>query len=317
MWGTLERMWASTSTPVRASNDTPAASSPMLWTLGPRPVATSTRSALTSPPLASASWKVTVTLFLPSTTAVARAPRWVAMPRFLKARASSLEASASSIGISRSSISTIVTSTPQCCMIEANSTPITPPPITTSRSGSSVISSRPVESTHRGPSIPSTGGRSEWLPVAMIADLKVTSSWPSTAIVCASLKLPRPGTIVMPLALTTPVMPLTRPLTMPSLFCWVCGKSSSAPDTLTPSREKVWLASFSAWAVATHALVGMQPTVMHVPPTRPCSISTTLAPSWAARMAAGYPPGPPPRTATSHSMGTRSSGSLQNRMNRS
>src|SRR2546421_2747802 len=46
----------------------------------------------------------------------------------------------------------------------------------------------------------------------------------------------------------------------------------------------------------------MQPTVMHVPPTRPCSISTTLAPSWAARIAAGYPPGPPPRTATSHSI---------------
>src|SRR5581483_1789977 len=63
---------------------------------------------------------------------------------------------------------------------------------------------------------------------------------------------------------------------------------------------------FRAWAVCTQALVGMQPTVMQVPPIRSCSISVTLAPSCAALIAAGYPPGPPPNTATSHSIELRS-----------
>ena len=63
-----------------------------------------------------------------------------------------------------------------------------PPPRTTSRFGTSVCASSPVESTQRCESRPSIGGRSGNEPVAMIADLKVTSSPPSTAIVFASLK---------------------------------------------------------------------------------------------------------------------------------
>src|SRR5215217_2473883 len=47
----------------------------------------------------------------------------------------------------------------------------------------------------------------------------------------------------------------------------------------------------------------MQPTRRHVPPSSgSLSMQTDLAPSWAARIAAVYPPGPPPRTATSHSI---------------
>ena len=44
-----------------------------------------------------------------------------------------------------------------------------PPPSTTSRRGTSVCASRPVESTQRGESIPSIGGRSGNEPVATIA----------------------------------------------------------------------------------------------------------------------------------------------------
>ena len=59
-------------------------------------------------------------------------------------------------------------------------------------------------------------------------------------------------------------------------------------------------ASWIACAVCTHALVGMQPTRRHVPPSAgSCSMHATLPPSWAARIAAVYPAGPPPRTATS------------------
>src|ERR1700761_9327901 len=46
----------------------------------------------------------------------------------------------------------------------------------------------------------------------------------------------------------------------------------------------------------------MHPTRRHVPPSSGSfSMQATVAPSCAARMAAVYPPGPPPRTATSTS----------------
>src|ERR1700758_3747749 len=47
----------------------------------------------------------------------------------------------------------------------------------------------------------------------------------------------------------------------------------------------------------------MQPMRRHVPPSSGSfSMQATFAPSWAARIAAVYPPGPPPRTATATSM---------------
>ena len=136
-----------------------------------------------------------------------------------------------------------------------------------------------MESTQRGPSMPSTGGRSDCEPVATTADWKRTSSPPSTAIVLASVKTPRPETMAISFALTTPVIPFTSPSTMPCLLAWAWAKSSSAEATFTPSCAKWPFASLSACAVCTHAFVGMHPTVMHVPPTRSASISTTRAPS--------------------------------------
>ena len=67
-----------------------------------------------------------------------------------------------------------------------------PPPRTTSRRGTSVWASRPVESTHRGESSPGIGGRIGDEPVATIALLNVTSSAPSTAIVFGPVKRPLP-----------------------------------------------------------------------------------------------------------------------------
>ena len=135
--------------------------------------------------------------------------------------------------------------------------------------------------------MPSTGGRSDCEPVAITAERKVTSSPPSTASVFGPVNSPRPLTMVMPLALTTPVMPFTSPFTMPSLLVCAWPKSSSGSLTRTPIWANVSCASFSACAVCTHVFVGMQPTVMQVPPTRACSIRTTFAPSCAARIAAG------------------------------
>src|SRR6185503_19752961 len=46
---------------------------------------------------------------------------------------------------------------------------------------------------------------------------------------------------------------------------------------------------------------GMQPMLRHVPPKVPrLSMQALFSPSWPARMAALYPPGPPPMTTTSN-----------------
>ncbi len=92
------------------------------------------------------------------------------MPRLPNCFASSLLASSSSCGMSVS-ISMIVTSEPKRLKIEANSQPMMPPPRTMSRRGTCSCASRPVESTQRGESSPSIGGRSGYEPVATIADL--------------------------------------------------------------------------------------------------------------------------------------------------
>src|SRR3954469_10519867 len=224
------------------------------------------------------------------------------MFRRLNCFASSFAASASSCGISVSSISTIVTSLPKVLKIEANSQPMIPPPSTTSRRGTSVWASSPVESTHRSLSSPGIGGRSGNDPVATIADLKVTSSPPSTEIVFASLNVPLPFTHSTPFALKRPATPCVICFTTAAFHSVAAAKSSSGSLTFTPSfanESRPWWMKCAVW---THAFVGMQPTRRQVPPSSGSfSMQATFAPSWAARIAAVYPPGPPPRTATSHS----------------
>jgi hypothetical protein len=92
-------------------------------------------------------------------------------------------------------------------------------------------------------------------------------------------------------------------LTTPFFHSTAWPKFSCGRETSTPNLANVSLAWWSACAVCTHAFVGMQPTRRHVPPSSgSCSMQTVFAPSCAARIAAVYPPGPPPRTATSHSI---------------
>jgi hypothetical protein len=114
------------------------------------------RSASTVSP----SPKWTVSADPESSTRLHCFPRCRVIPRRPNCFASSFAASASSCGMSVSSISMTVTSEPKRRKIEANSQPMMPPPSTTSRRGTSVCASRPVESTHRGESSPSIGGRS-------------------------------------------------------------------------------------------------------------------------------------------------------------
>src|SRR4051812_30756390 len=213
--------------------------------------------------------------------------RWSVIPRLPNCFASSLAASASSWGIRPGSISMIVTSEPKRRKIDANSQPMIPPPSTTRRLGTSVCASRPVESTQRGESSPSMGGRSANEPVAITACLKVTSSAPSTWIVFASVKRPVPLTHSTPAALKRLATPEVICLTTPSFHWFAVGKSRVGAPTWTPSLPNVSSASLIANAVCTHALVGTQPTRRQVPPSSGSfSMQIVLAPSCAARIAA-------------------------------
>src|SRR5687768_2895005 len=63
----------------------------------------------------------------------------------------------------------------------------------------------------------------------------------------------------------------------------------------SPARSTRWSTS----ALRRSALVGMQPQFRQTPPGRSSSTAATERPSCAHRMAATYPPGPVPTTATS------------------
>ena len=123
--------------------------------------------------------------------------------------------------------------------------------------------------------------------MATTALLKVTSSPPSTAIVFASLKRPRPLTHSTPFALKRLATPLTICLTTPAFHSLAVAKSSCGAPTWTPSLANVCSASLIANAVCTQAFVGMQPMRRQVPPSSGSfSMQTVFAPSCAARIAA-------------------------------
>src|SRR5215475_3317686 len=304
MCGTVVRRCSSAAMPLRLSSSTPMDSRPRFSTFGPRPTETNIRSHSTVSP----SPKWTVRPPPVSSTFVHCFSRWRVISRRPNCLASSFEASSSSWGISLGSISMIVTSVPKRLKIEANSQPMMPPPRMTSRLGTSVWPSRASESMQRGESSPSIGGQSGDEPVATIALLKVTSSPPSTPIVFASVNLPVPPTHSTPFDLNRLATPDVIWLTTCDFHSFAVGKSSVGGPTWTPSLPNVCSASLSENAVCTQAFVGMHPIRRQVPPSSDSfSMQIVLAPSCAVRMAAVYPPGPPPRTATSHSTGANPS----------
>jgi hypothetical protein len=130
------------------------------------------------------------------------------------------------------------------------------------------------------------GGRSGNEPVAMIADWKVMSSAPSTAIVFASLKRPVPLTHSTPFALKRVATPRVIWWETWDFHSFAAAKSSVGSETWTPSFAKLSWAAFRNEALCTQAFVGMQPTRRHVPPSSlSCSMQTVFAPSCAARIA--------------------------------
>ena len=109
----------------------PASSYPQPAVYGPRPTATSSRSAFSTVPSSS----VTITPESSCLTPWKRTPVLNAIFRLRKARSTIFDAHGSSSGTSVGNASTMVTSVPNDAQVEANSTPITPPPSTIAFSG--------------------------------------------------------------------------------------------------------------------------------------------------------------------------------------
>ena len=163
-----------------------------------------------------------------------------------------------------------------------------PPPRTTSRFGTSVWARSPVESTQRGESSPSIGGRIGNDPVATIALEKLSPMSPlSNANERASSNLPLPWNQVTLFALKSDATPPVICFTTAAFHSFAFAKSRAGSPVTTPSFGSISFAAWSAWAVETQAFVGMQPTRRHVPPSSASrSTQATRAPSCAARIAA-------------------------------
>ena len=130
--------------------------------------------------------------------ALTRAPSTSATP-FSFRSASTKRITSSSKGASTlSSISTTVTGTPSFAYSVANSMPITPAPMMTTRFGQAVRFSMPVESTTPGRSTPGMGMRAGLEPVAITRWAQASSS-PE-----ASRTAPRPETTALSWNTVTP-----------------------------------------------------------------------------------------------------------------
>jgi hypothetical protein len=114
---------------------------------------------------------------------------------------------------------------------------------------------------------------------------------------------PVPVRRVMPCFLNSVATPPVSPRTTSSLRFIIAGRSS-ATSARMPCAAKRWDASENSSLESSSALLGMQPTFRHVPPSVGYfSIQAVFMPSWAARIAATYPADPDPMTIRSYGVG--------------
>ena len=127
-------------------------------------------------------------------------------------------------------------------------------------------------------------------PVAtMMASAVIASTEPSdffTERVLGPVKLASPSTRATLFCFSRPATPWVSCLLMAFLWAITWGKSTSTPETFTPMSAPCSLISDTSSALCSKHLVGMQPMFRQVPPMCSRSTRVTLAPSWAARMAA-------------------------------
>ena len=213
------------------------------------------------------------------------------MPRLRNDRWTTPATSASQPARMRGSASRTVTSTPRSPIMEANSQPMAPPPITAAEPGSASTdsSSSEVITTVPSTSKPSMVRGSD--PVARITD---PASRVAVSPALAPSLLPSPPvTVTVRPGPSDPVPEYTvtlrrpsspdRPPASRSMICCLRamvavqfregGPAVSTPNS--PARATV----LKTEAVSSSSLAGMQPTCRQVPPTRSFSTRPTSSPA--------------------------------------
>ena len=209
------------------------------------------------------------------------------MPRLASDLASTFATSRSGpIGSTPSFIaSSRVVCTPRSVYTEANSAPITPPPITAARSGSlsAVLLVAWSDVMIRSPSTSMPGMARGTEPVHRIV-ARPFSVCPSTETAPSAVSFPSPMITCTLRRLSNPESPPCNCLTMPALRVLAAGQSGSATTpsgSFTPCAP-AWFTVRKTSAACSSALAGMQPRCRQVPPTFSFSTRATVRPADAA-----------------------------------
>src|SRR5438132_8404363 len=127
----------------------------------------------------------------------------------------------------------------------------------------------------------------------------IASPLPLTTTLCSDSMVPSPLKTVTLFFFSRNSTPRQSWLTTASLRLSTAGQSTCRPSVFRPSAPALWI----WWASSDECrndFVGMQPRCRQVPPTFSFSMTATLSPNWAPRIAPTYPAEPPPMTATSN-----------------
>lgn len=208
------------------------------------------------------------------------------MPRFFSPRVRWRDTSASSSGTNRSAASTRVTRAPIDRCSEAYSTPIAPPPSTSTESGRPGANSASSLVTTRRPSAARPGSIRGRDPVAStIPRRAATSPYPSTRTPRGPVNSALPATTSTFACAKCACTPRWLRDTMSSRVATSAGQSTDSRTAFTPHRSRASAMPSTSSAACSIALLGMQPRCRQVPPTLSRSARTTLSPSPAARSA--------------------------------
>ena len=213
---------------------------------------------------------------------VTATPVRTSMPRLANCRSTSLVMSSSQPGRILGSASRIVTLVPRSVIIDANSQPMAPPPITAAVGGSGCKESSSSEVRTNVPSTSNPGIVLGTEPDAMTTVSPSSSTSPDSPLDTVTRwpgpRVPRPSYMVTLRRLSSAGQPADELIDHLLLALLghreVHGRLGRVDAELgRPSTAR------RIAAVSSSSLAGMQPTLRHVPPSRPFSTSAMDSPA--------------------------------------
>ena len=224
------------------------------------------------------------------------------MPRLRNDRRTTLATSASQPARMLGRASRTVTLVPRSPIIDANSQPMAPPPMTAAEAGRPLIENSSSEVTTSSPSTSKPPMVRGVEPEARMIDC-ADSVWtePSSAATATEPEGPSEPT---PEWTVTLRCPSSEDSPASSWSMTRCLRASTADQSRlgspapTPNSPALATVRYTE-AASRSSLAGMQPTCRQVPPTLFFSTTPTSRPALAPYRAAAYPPGPPPMTIAS------------------